>query len=720
MKNILLLFTLFFSANLIAQDFNNDYTPLRPEGEIPKAILTSSSEKYEKDKETITKADKRKTRKDKAKFFLQNNFVIDEMMRSGRVLFNDPLSVYVNKVADKLLESQPDLRKELKFYVIKSAAVNAFATDRGTIFINVGLLARLEDESQLAYILAHEIIHYQEKHNIQTFIEYAKIERESSYRRSRSYEQLLEKNNYSKSLETEADKDGLQIFLKSKYSTETLRGVFDVLGKSHVPYTNVVFNMKFLETPNIQFPDIYQLKEIKEIVVEEDEDDEEKSKSTHPSVRERRSEMLQTVSGKSNEGKSKYLVSETDFKNISEIARFEVCQILMQSQRYTSAIYHVYALLQTYPNNQFLRKTLAKSLYGLAQYKNADRYEEVMPYGYENYQGEIQQAFHLFEKMEGSELSVLAAVYCWKVHQEFPDSKGLELMAKDMIEDVVIYQVEEPSEFFRKERPDDLPVNDVSFDKFGFGKLIENETIKEWFANGEKYRKKFDEDKAFYETRKGKKAREKKYKKGIRDGKSLGIDKAVFINPTYISVDSRKDTPYQYVKAEEKQKEFKGWIKESGKKLDLKTTILDANNLARKATAEDYNDIIVMNEWFDEILTNDMYMINSNYDEAVAIADKYGTDHFAYSGAISYRGNSYFLFRLYGSAVYAFFWPPYAAKLLLASSYESLHFTLVFDVRQNEKIMTSTNFADYKGKDLIIQQNLYWSMLQMKRKAKKK
>ena len=40
---------------------------------------------------------------------------------------------------------------------------------------------------------------------------------------------------------------------------------------------------------------------------------------------------------------------------------------------------------------------------------------------------------------------------------------------------------------------------------------------------------------------------------------------------------------------------------ENGKKLDLKTKILDVNNLSKKATAEDYQNIVVMNDWFDEI-----------------------------------------------------------------------------------------------------------------------
>lgn len=717
MKKItyLVLF-LFSSVVLIAQNFDVDYLPLQSKGEIPEAIITTSTTKYEQNKETITKQDNRKTRKDKDKFFLQSSFVIDEMMRSGKVLFNDELSLYINQVADKLLAHDVALRKSLNFYAIKSPAVNAFATDRGSIFINVGLLARLEDEAQLAYILGHEIVHYQEKHNIQTYVKFAKIERESSYQRSRNYERLVEKNNYSKELEREADNKGLEIFLKSGYSYESILGVFDILDLAHAPYTNMVFNPSFLETQNIKFTTNHLLDEVDKIEPYESDSDE----STHPSVAERRSKLLDKLIGKSDVDAPKFLVSETTFNKVRKIAQFELCNLYLQRQGYVPAIYHAYVLLQEHPNNQFLRKIVAKSLYGLAQYKNAERYDEVLPYGYKNYQGEIQKVYYFFQKLESKELNVLAGFYAWKIHQEFPESKGLKLMAKDMIEDIVIYEIEEPFEFFKKEKVGKLAEADSSFARYGFGELIENETIKKWFENGKKYHEKFAEKDEYYKTQKGQNEYEKKKKKERRDGKSLGIDKVTFVNPMYVEINIRKNTPYRFIESEKTQKEFKSWIKNNGKRLDLKTEILDVNNLMKtNGNLELYQDIIVISDWIDEFLTHDMFMINSNYDEAVAIAEKHNSDYFAYAGAISYQGN-FNPMQYYAGAAYFIFIPPLGVASFIKSSYECLHFNLVFDVRQNKKILNEVNLTDYKAKDMIIRQNLYWSMLQMKREAKAK
>lgn len=712
-KFINLFLALLFSLSLTAQNFDVDYTPIQAQGQIPKEIITASAIKYEQNKENITREDSRKTRKDKDKFYLQSSFVIDEMMRSGRVLFNDELSVYVNQVADKLLAHDAELRKELTFYVVKSPAVNAFATDRGSIFINVGLLARLENEAQLAYILAHETVHYQERHNVQTYVEYAKIERQSSYQRSRNYERLVEKNNYSKDLEREADDKGLEIFLKSGYSYDSILGVFDILDLAHAPYTNMVFSPKFLETPNIQFNASLILEEVDKIEPYEADSDE----STHPSVLERREKLLDQIIGKPEGLGELYLVSQATFEKVRKTAQFELCNLFVQRQAYVEAIYHAYVLLQEHPNNQFLRKTIAKSLYGLAQYRNAERFDEVIPYSYENYQGEIQKVYYLFEKLEDRDLNVLAGVYTWKIHQEFPESKGLELMARDMIEDIVIFQIEEPFEYFKKERVGSLAKADSTFARYGFGDLIDNETIKEWLEDGEEYRKTFAEKDEYYSSRKGRKEREKELKKENRKGESLGLDKVVFVNPRYVEINSRKETPYQFVASEATQKKFKEWISDNGERLDLNTEILDVNNLSGKASSiEEYQKIVVMSDWIDEYLSHDMFMINSNYDEAVAIADELGSDFFAYAGAISYR-NYVNIIKVYAGLGYYIFVPPLGLNYLIRSSYECLHYSLVFDVRQNKKVLSEVNLVNYKGKDMIIRQNLHWSMLQMKREA---
>ncbi len=82
-------------------------------------------------------------------------------------LVNDPaLQSYVNKVG-RWIASQserPDL--PWHFGVIETAGVNAFAAPGGYILITRGLYEVLENESQLAGVLGHEIAHVIKRHHI--------------------------------------------------------------------------------------------------------------------------------------------------------------------------------------------------------------------------------------------------------------------------------------------------------------------------------------------------------------------------------------------------------------------------------------------------------------------------------------------------------------------------------------------------------------------------
>ena len=77
---------------------------------------------------------------------------------------NDKLNEYVNKLGKGLAQfaNRPEI--EFRFVVIDTDIVNAFAAPGGYIFITKGALVKMEDEAELAGVLAHEIAHVTERH----------------------------------------------------------------------------------------------------------------------------------------------------------------------------------------------------------------------------------------------------------------------------------------------------------------------------------------------------------------------------------------------------------------------------------------------------------------------------------------------------------------------------------------------------------------------------
>ncbi|MDH5182325.1 MAG: M48 family metalloprotease [Gammaproteobacteria bacterium] len=71
---------------------------------------------------------------------------------------------YISRVGHSLTINYG--REELEYYfaILDTDEVNAYASPGGYIFVTRGLMQQLRDESELAAVLAHEIIHVDKKH----------------------------------------------------------------------------------------------------------------------------------------------------------------------------------------------------------------------------------------------------------------------------------------------------------------------------------------------------------------------------------------------------------------------------------------------------------------------------------------------------------------------------------------------------------------------------
>jgi predicted Zn-dependent protease len=91
-------------------------------------------------------------------------------------LIEDPNIInYVNKIGNKIVTALPPQPFNYRFYIIKEDVYNAFASPAGNIFINSGLFEAMENEEELAGILAHEIAHVVCRHISQRIERQTKI-----------------------------------------------------------------------------------------------------------------------------------------------------------------------------------------------------------------------------------------------------------------------------------------------------------------------------------------------------------------------------------------------------------------------------------------------------------------------------------------------------------------------------------------------------------------
>ncbi|MBI3794550.1 MAG: M48 family metalloprotease [Nitrospinae bacterium] len=77
---------------------------------------------------------------------------------------NDKATRYVNLVGKSLARNAARPELEFKFGIIDADAVTAISAPGGYIFISSGALEAMDDEAELAGVLAHEIIHTSQRH----------------------------------------------------------------------------------------------------------------------------------------------------------------------------------------------------------------------------------------------------------------------------------------------------------------------------------------------------------------------------------------------------------------------------------------------------------------------------------------------------------------------------------------------------------------------------
>src|SRR4051794_36718097 len=82
-------------------------------------------------------------------------------------LYHDPLlESHLAQVVARLnppgMAVNPEIRYRVR--VIEDPSLNAFAYPHGSLYIHTGLLARMENEDELATVLGHEMTHVEDRH----------------------------------------------------------------------------------------------------------------------------------------------------------------------------------------------------------------------------------------------------------------------------------------------------------------------------------------------------------------------------------------------------------------------------------------------------------------------------------------------------------------------------------------------------------------------------
>ncbi len=168
---------------------------------------------------------------------------------------------YVSKLGQRLipahqteLEAGNPLKIPFKFYLVQDKSFNASAYPNGVVIVHSGVFDVCENEAQLAFILSHEITHSIEKHVWQEH-EYHKgalmalriggaIGAGFGGRGVADLANMVEagiRNGYSRSLENQADRVGVEWMLASGYDIREAPRAWKAVSKKYGDHATNIF-----------------------------------------------------------------------------------------------------------------------------------------------------------------------------------------------------------------------------------------------------------------------------------------------------------------------------------------------------------------------------------------------------------------------------------------------------------------------------------------------
>jgi len=170
---------------------------------------------------------------DERRLWLRAEEEQEVLNNSGLLYENREVEEYLNAIAAKLHPPEVFKHVPFKILLLKEPHLNAFAYPNGAIYIHTGIIARSENEAQLATLIAHEMTHCTHRHAAKNF---RSIKNKTAVFSTiqvtagglgggigdlanilGSLGTMAAVTGYSRELEAEADREGLKLIVNAGY-----------------------------------------------------------------------------------------------------------------------------------------------------------------------------------------------------------------------------------------------------------------------------------------------------------------------------------------------------------------------------------------------------------------------------------------------------------------------------------------------------------------------
>lgn len=354
------------------------YSPIVHDSIQLLTIKNTIRNNYLKDSASITGENKKQV----IGFYRDRYQNLADMFKEKEFLNNPEADAYLQALVNLIFKNNPQLNSlGTHFLFSRVYWPNAFSSGEGTIVFNIGLFAKLNNESQVVFVLCHELAHLYLDHSNKAIMQYVntvnskdfqeelKEIKRSKYEVNKQLDKLekglvFKNRRHGREHENEADSVGLGFMKNTGYNlTGALTGLamLDIIDKDgyaveqglqrFFSFTEYPFKSKWLKKEEGFFGGVPD----KEISTKEKD-----SLKTHPDCKARIAKLTPIVERINNPGNKDFLVSESAFKKLNTNFKFEVVEFCWVSKRISRCLYYALELLESNPDNVYLVTTIGK------------------------------------------------------------------------------------------------------------------------------------------------------------------------------------------------------------------------------------------------------------------------------------------------------------------------------------------------------------------------
>lgn len=347
-----------------------------------------------------------------------------EWVRHEMFIHDDSINLFLDAMINTV--NQKEIQHPIKTILVsRDPIVNAYCLGEGTIVVNIGLLSKMQSESQLAYVLCHEMAHLELEHierKIEYFINgYQTNEAKKNYSTlilgDISLEQASDLKNWAyswgrhaRSSEIEADSVGYIYFSNTPYCRQGVYETFQLLDSANYPMHRLGSHL-FADLNFSKYPfrekwlrdrlGLYR-QEPTSFLFNLD------SISSHPEIDLRREKVANYF--QENDCHTKNLQADELMDWVVKVAQFETIEGARRFNRYDVCLHQALQLKAIYPNNGYVTNMIVKVLVDLLRIKknSPSSYEKFVSNYTVDYSEELRAVNHFLHNVTKKELGEIA------------------------------------------------------------------------------------------------------------------------------------------------------------------------------------------------------------------------------------------------------------------------------------------------------------------------